>query len=73
MSTVSKRLVKDQRNKFIKECEQDGKLSDPNYYAIKDKNGKSQIRKKKPEKVEGEEKEPEQPKPAPEEPLPTAI
>ena len=32
MSTV-KRLGKDQRNKFIKEFEQDGKLSDPNYYA----------------------------------------
>ena len=43
MSVVSKRLDKDQPNKFIKEFEQDGKLSDPNHYAIKDKNGKIQI------------------------------
>ena len=70
MSAV-KRLGKDQRNKFIKEFEQDGKLSDPNFYAIKDKNGKVQIRRKKAEKVE-EEHEPEQVQPAPEEPEPTA-
>ena len=75
MSTVSnKRLGKDQRNKFIKEFEQDGKLSDQNFYAIKDKNGKVQIRRKKAEKVEGEQKEqePEQVQPAPEEPVTTA-
>ena len=65
MST-NKRLGKDQRNKFIKEFEQDGKLSDPNYYAIKDKNGKIQIRRKKPEKAEEEDKK-EEVKPAPEE------
>ena len=65
MSAV-KRLGKDQRNKFIKEFEQDGKLSDPNYYAIKDKNGKIQIRRKKPEKAEEEDKK-EEVKPAPEE------
>ena len=53
--SVNKRLGKDQRNKFIKEFEQDGKLSDPNYYAIKDKNGKIQIRRKKPEKGKEEE------------------
>ena len=65
MST-NKRLGKDQRNKFIKEFEQDGKLSDPNYYAIKDKNGKIQIRRKKPEKTEEEDKK-EEVKPAQEE------
>ena len=70
MSAV-KRLGKDQRNKFIKEFEQDGKLSDPNYYAIKDKNGKIQIRRKKAEKVIEEDVQIEV-KPAPEEPLPTA-
>ena len=64
MSAV-KRLGKDQRNKFIKEFEQDGKLSDPNFYAIKDKNGKIQIRRKKAEKVDSEEKEPDQPLPGP--------
>ena len=73
MSTVSnKRLGKDQRNKFIKEFEQDGKLSDPNYYAIKDKNGKIQIRRKKAEKPIIEEDVQIEVKPAPEEPLPTA-
>ena len=41
---MSKRLGKDQRAKFLAEFEQNGKLSDPNYYAIKDKNGKVQIR-----------------------------
>ena len=73
MSAV-KRLGKDQRNKFIKEFEQDGKLSDPNFYAIKDKNGKVQIRRKKVEKVDEEQKEhePEQVQPAPEEPVSTA-
>ena len=73
MSAV-KRLGKDQRNKFIKEFEQDGKLSDPNFYAIKDKNGKVQIRRKKGEKVEDDQKEhePEQVQPAPEESPPTA-
>ena len=71
MSAV-KRLGKDQRNKFIKEFEQDGKLSDPNYYAIKDKNGKIQIRRKKPEKPVLEEEVRIEVKPAPEEPLPTA-
>ena len=71
MSTVSKRLGKDQRNKFIKEFEQDGKLSDPGYYAIKDKNGKIQIRRAKSAKLPID-SEPEQPQPAPEEPAPTA-
>ena len=57
MSSVSnKRLGKDQRNKFIKEFEQDGKLSDPNYYAIKDKNVKVEIRRKKAEKADVEQK-----------------
>ena len=59
--SVNKRLGKDQRNKFIKEFEQDGKLSDPNYYAIKDKNGKIQIRRKKPEKAKEEEDKKELP------------
>ena len=68
MSTVSnKRLGKDQRNKFIKEFEQDGKLSDPNYYAIKDKNGKIQIRRKKAVKDKAEEEKKEEIQPAPEE------
>ena len=71
MSAV-KRLGKDQRNKFIKEFEQDGKLSDPNYYAIKDKNGKIQIRRKKPEKDKGEEDKKEEIQPAPEEHSPPA-
>ena len=73
MSAV-KRLGKNQRNKFIKEFEQDGKLSDSNYYSIKDKNGKMQIRRKKAEKVDEEQKdhEPEQVQPAPEESPPTA-
>ena len=66
MSAV-KRLGKDQRNKFIKEFEQDGKLSDPNYYAIKDKNGKIQIRHKKAEKDKAEEDKQEEIQPAPEE------
>ena len=66
MSAV-KRLGKDQRNKFIKEFEQDGQLSDPNYYAIKDKNGKIQIRRKKPEKPVLEEEVRIEVKPAPEE------
>ena len=70
MSTV-KRLGKDQRNKFFKEFEQDDKLSDPNFYAIKDKNGKVQIRRKKPETVP-EEKEPEQLPIIPEEQAPPA-
>ena len=51
MSEVHKRLGKDQRNKFIKEFEQDGKLSDPNFYAIRDKKGRVQIRRKKAEKA----------------------
>ena len=71
MSAV-KRLGKDQRNKFIKEFEQDGKLSDPNYYAIKDKNGKIQIRRKKAEKDKAEEDKKEEPQPAPEESSPPA-
>ena len=66
MSTV-KRLGKDQRNKFIKEFEQDGKLSDPNYYAIKDKNNRIQIRRKKPEKVNEEEDKKDAVEPASEE------
>ena len=66
MSTV-KRLGKDQRNKFIKEFEQDGKLSDPNYYAIRDKNNKIQIRRKKPEKVNEEEDKKDAVEPASEE------
>ena len=70
--SVNKRLGKDQRNKFLKEFEQDGKLSDPNYYAIKDKNGKVQIRRKKAEKVHEEEHEPEQVQPAPEDSPPPA-
>ena len=41
-------------------------------YAIKDKNGKIQIRRKKAEKIDSEEKEPEQPQPAPEESSPPA-
>ena len=49
---MSKRLGKDQRNKFLAEFEKDGKLSDPNYYAIKDKNGKVQIRRIKEKKEE---------------------
>ena len=72
MSNVSvKRLGKDQRNKFVKEFEQDGKLSDPNYYAIKDKSGKIQIRRKKAPKEEEDKKEEVEPAPE-EEPLPTA-
>lgn len=47
---MSKRLGKDLRNKFIAEFEKDGKISDPNYYAIKDKNGKIQIRRVKDKK-----------------------
>ena len=66
MSSV-KRLGKDQRNKFIKEFEQDGKLSDPNYYAIRDKNNRIQIRRKKPEKVNEEEDKKDEVEPAPEE------
>ena len=49
---MSKRLGKDLRNKFLAEFEKDGKLSDPNYYAIKDKNGKVQIRRHKEKKEE---------------------
>ena len=64
MSTV-KRLGKDQRNKFIKEFEQDGKLSDPGYYALKDKNGKIQIRRTKTSRLPVDH-EPEQVQPAPE-------
>ena len=66
MSTV-KRLGKDQRNKFIKEFEQDGKLSDPGYYALKDKNGKIQIRRAKTSRLHVDH-EPEQVQPAPEDP-----
>ena len=47
---MSKRLGKDQRAKFLAEYEQDGKLSDPNFYVKKTKNGKIQIRKVKPKK-----------------------
>ena len=68
MSTV-KRLGKDQRNKFIKEFEQDGKLSDPGYYALKDKNGKIQIRRTKSSRLPVDH-EPEQVQPVPEDPLP---
>ena len=70
MSTV-KRLGKDQRNKFIKEYEQDGKLSDPGYYAIQDKNGKIQIRRAKSSKLPVD-SEPEQVQPAPEDSPPPA-
>ena len=45
---MSKRLGKDQRAAFLAEFEKEGKLSDPNYYAIKTKNGKVQIRHVKP-------------------------
>ena len=50
------------------------KLSDPNFYAIKDKNGKVQIRRKKAQKVDVDQKEQEleQVQPAHEEPDPTA-
>ena len=66
---MSKRLGKDLRNKFIAEFEQDGKLSDPNYYAIKDKNGKVQIRRHKEKKEKTSEESPseETVTPAPEE------
>lgn len=48
---MAKRLGKDQRAAFIEEFERDGKItSDPNYYAIKDKNGKTQIRRVRPKK-----------------------
>ena len=68
---MSKRLGKDLRNKFLKEYEQnpEKELSDPNYYILKDKNGKLQVRRKKMKKSDEETspeeiKEPEgQPKP----------
>ena len=47
---MAKRLGKDQRNKFLAEFEKNGRLDSEDYYAIKDKNGKVQIRKYKPKK-----------------------
>ena len=42
------RLSKDQRAAFVAEFEKEGKIiSDPNYYAITDKNGKLQIRRRR--------------------------
>ena len=42
---MSKRLGKDERAKLIAEYEKEGKISDPNFYVIKDKNGKTQVRR----------------------------
>lgn len=62
------RLGKDQRAKFLAEYEKDGKItSDPNYYAVKTKAGKVQIRRVKAPKTESSsetssEQVPEQPK-----------
>ena len=39
------RLGKDQRNKFIAEFQANGKIDSDEYYAIKDKNDKIQIRR----------------------------
>ena len=39
------RLGKDQRNKFIAEYQANGKIDSDEYYAIKDKNDKIQIRR----------------------------
>ena len=47
---MSKRLGKDERAKLIAEYEKEGKISDPNFYVIKDKNGKTQIRRVRPKK-----------------------
>ena len=51
---MSKRLGKDQRNKFLAEFEQNGKLDSTEYYARKDKNGKIQIRRIKEKKSSSE-------------------
>lgn len=50
------------RAKFLKEYEQnpDGELSDPNYYVLKDKNGKLQVRRKRVKKPTEEEQSPEE-------------
>ena len=43
--SVRTRLGKDQRNKFIAEYQANGKIDSDEYYAIKDKNDKIQIRR----------------------------
>ena len=43
--TTRTRLGKDQRNKFIAEYQANGKIDSDEYYAIKDKNDKIQIRR----------------------------
>ena len=49
---MSVRLGKDERAKLIAEFEQGKELSNPNYYCMKDKNGKIMLRKVKPPKPE---------------------
>ena len=59
---MSKRLGKDQRNKFLAEFEQNGKLDSTEYYARKDKNGKIQIRRIKEKKSSSESSDDTKPK-----------
>ena len=59
---MSKRLGKDQRNKFLAEFEQNGKLDSTEYYARKDKNGKIQIRRIKEKKSNSESSDDTKPK-----------
>lgn len=52
---MSKRLGKDERAKLIAEYEKDGKISDPNFYILKDKNGKIQVRRVRSKKESSDE------------------
>ena len=49
------RLGKDQRNKFIAEYQANGKIDSDEYYAIKDKNDKIQIRRYRQKQSSGDE------------------
>ena len=52
---MSKRLGKDERAKLIAEYEKEGKISDPNFYILKDKNGKIQVRRVRSKKESSDE------------------
>ena len=68
------RLGKDQRNKFIAEYQANGKIDSDEYYAIKDKNDKIQIRRYRQKQSSNSDEPIETPREQPEpEPKPKKI
>ena len=68
------RLGKDQRNKFIAEFQANGKIDSDEYYAIKDKNDKIQIRRYRQKQSSNSDEPIETPREQPEpEPKPKKI